>query len=93
MYALADGTIDIRTGMDGTLFGMASHYVEAKSKSPDLQYMQSMNFAMDDVLDENIKNLKDTDSAYVPAHVDRLNGIIDFLYGNNTLKFNRNHHG
>jgi hypothetical protein len=37
---------------------------------------------MDDASDENIKYLKEAGSAYVLAHVDRLNEIIDFLYNN-----------
>jgi patatin-like phospholipase/acyl hydrolase len=37
---------------------------------------------MDDASDENIKNLKEAGSAYILAHVDRLNEIIDFLYEN-----------
>jgi patatin-like phospholipase/acyl hydrolase len=37
---------------------------------------------MDDASDVNIKNLKEAGSAYVLAHVDRLNEIINFLYEN-----------
>jgi patatin-like phospholipase/acyl hydrolase len=37
---------------------------------------------MDDASDINIKHLKEAGSAYILAHVDRLNEIIDFLYEN-----------
>jgi hypothetical protein len=37
---------------------------------------------MDDASDLNIKRLKEAGNAYILAHVDWLNEIIDFLYEN-----------
>jgi patatin-like phospholipase/acyl hydrolase len=41
---------------------------------------------MDDVSDENIKNLREAGGSFVLGNVDKLNEIIDFLYENNKMK-------
>jgi patatin-like phospholipase/acyl hydrolase len=46
--------------------------------------LENASSEMDDVSDENIRYLKEAGSAYVLAHVERLNEIIDFLYENKT---------